>query len=1139
MTRSFQDRATPWAMLLMALVVLSLICVPASAQVLYGSIVGTVGDPTGAVIPGATVKVTNTATGLSRETTTDAQGRFSIPSLLPGTYDISASSTGFSTMTQSGVSVTINTVSRADLRMQVGQVSEQVTVSGTALALQTEKSDVHSEISSQEMTSVPLPGYRNYQTLMNLVPGATPAAFQNAVVDTPGRALTTNINGTARNNNNTLTDGAVNINIWLPHHTAYVQPVESIETVNISTNSFDAEQGMAGGAAITVVTKSGTNDLHGVAFWFHNNNRLNTAPYFRSATYKGLPKTTLNIAGGTLGGPIIKNKLFYFFSYERTMEGTGYEGDYGVAPQAFRNGDFSAWNSYAKVYDPATAPQDKPELRTQFAGNIIPSARISSIAGKIYNGIPMPNQISPTDPNNLDNNFHTSAVLSLTRNQYDFKPNWVVNEKLSVWGKYSRMDAPVSGGYAFGDKGGPALGTDGKGDTTTQLVTAGYNVTMSPTFLMDGVFGYTRMDQTVSIPGQGKNVGLDEWGVPGTNGGSQFANDPRYGGLPNVSGFGFDNVGVAATWAPLFRKERSFTYQANFTKLAGAHEIRFGFEPRRLILDHWQPETANPRGQISFDGATTNVPGQTAREPNAFAAFLLGLPSSYGKSIQNLLMTNREWQLAWYLRDRWQASKNLTVNLGLRYEYYPLISRKDRGLERWDPYTNTVYLGGLGSVPHNANITVSKKLFAPRIGIAYRFAGETVLRAGYGITYDPVPFSRPLRGLFPATVTGSFPRTNSYGWYNNLSQGIPAIQTPDISSGILQLPLNIDMGPRSAWGGELTRGYIQSWNLTLERRLPWGILGSVGYVATRTIDQMLDRNINTVGPGLGKDLNNLPLAKINGRKIGANMWDGWGYGAYDSLQANAQKQFGSGFFFTTSYTFSKALNMADDTGWAGPKAFNWEGMLDRNYSLAGYDRTHMFTAAFSYDTPFGEGRRYNLTGVADKVFGGWKLSGTFYAYTGTPFTVSGSGSSLECAGCTQTAFQIGEVKKLDRKGPQQPYFEPSAFRDPLYYFDKNNPNYVPGSMGINRLHGPGFWQLNPGLFKNFKLTEKLNMEFRAEANNIMHNTRWSNPSGSSANMRLNADGSLNTSVSNPLNGFMTITGADSYRQFRFGLRLSF
>ncbi len=1095
-------------------------------------------DSTGAVIPGAQVTATNRATGLIRETTTDGAGRFSFPNLLAGPYNVTVSSTGFRTLTREQVEVTINSVSRLDMHLEVGQMTEQVTVSGSALVLQTDKSEVRTEISSQAITNVPLPGYRNYQSLINLVPGATPAGFQNAVVDTPGRALTTNINGTARNNNNTLTDGAVNINIWLPHHTAYVQPVESIETVNISTNSFDAEQGMAGGAAITVTTKSGTNELHGVAFWFHNNNRLNTVPYFRSSTFR-MPKTTLNIGGGTLGGPIKKDKLFYFFSYERTMEGTGYSGDYSVAPAEFRNGDFGNWTNYAMVYDPASAPDTNPEARLPFAGNRIPSNRISPIFGRIYGSMPLPNQISPTDPNNLQGNYFASGVLSLTRNQYDFKPNWVVNDKLNVWGKYSRMDAPVSGVYAFGDNGGPALGTDGFGDTVTQLVTAGYNYTFSPSFLMDGVFGYTRMDQEVGIPGQGRNVGLDDWGIPGTNGGSQFADDPRYGGLPNVTGFGFSNVGVAATWAPLFRKERSYTYQANFSKIAGAHEIRFGFEPRRLNLNHWQPETANPRGAISFSSSSTNIPSQVAREPNSFASFMLGLPDSYSKSIQFFEMKTREWQLAWYIRDRWQVSRNLTLNLGLRYEYYPLIDRDDRGMERWDPYSNTVFLGGLGNVPWNAGIEVSKTLFAPRVGIAYRFAGDSVIRAGYGITYDPVPFGRPLRGLYPATITGDFQRTNAFGWFNTIDQGIPAIATPDVSSGTLQLPLNINMGPRSAWGGPLNRGYIQSWNLTLERKLPWGMLGSVGYVATRTIGQLLDRDINTIGPGLGISRDNLPLAQLYGRKIGANMWDGWGYGAHDSLQANVKKQFGEGFFFTSSYTFGKSLNMADDTGWAGPKAFNWEGMLARNYSPAGYDRRHMFTTAFAYDVPMGQGKRYNLSGPADVLLGGWKLSGTFYAYTGTPFTVTGSGASLQCIGCTQTAFQIGEVDKLDGKGPLQPFYNPSAFRDPLYYFDSANPNYIPGSMGINALYGPGFWQLNPGLFKNFTITEKLNLEFRAEATNVAHNARWSNPSGSSAAQRLNPDGSLNTSIANPLNGFMTITGADSTRQFRFGLRLSF
>jgi hypothetical protein len=234
------------------------------AQVLYGSIVGTILDPSGSVVPNATVTATSVQTGASRETKTDDQGRFLLPNILPGRYDLKVEATGFRAAVRSGIDITINTVARQDMRLELGATTEAVTVQAAAVTLQTDKSDVHVQITSTAMKSLPLPAYRNYQSLINLVPGSTPANFQNAVVDTPARALTTNINGTARNNNNTLVDGAVNIFIWLPHHTVYVQPVESIENVNITTNSFDAEQGMAGGAAITVATKSGTNDIHGL-----------------------------------------------------------------------------------------------------------------------------------------------------------------------------------------------------------------------------------------------------------------------------------------------------------------------------------------------------------------------------------------------------------------------------------------------------------------------------------------------------------------------------------------------------------------------------------------------------------------------------------------------------------------------------------------------------------------------------------------------------------------------------------------------------------------------------------------------------------------------------------------------------------
>jgi hypothetical protein len=348
---------------------LAIVTTPASAQVLYGSIVGTVEDPSGAVVPTAAVTITNKQTGAARESVTDNQGRYFIGNVLAGTYDLKVTATGFRTVNVADVDVTINTVTRRDLKLEVGGTAETVTVQAATTLLQTDKSDVRSEITTAALTSLPLPGYRNYQSLINLVPGATPADFQNAVVDTPARALTTNINGTARNNNNTTVDGAVNIFIWLPHHTVYVPPVESIENVNISTNSFDAEQGMAGGAAITVATKSGTNQLHGTGFWFHNNQHLISGPYFRTSTFVK-PLSIFNQGGGTIGGPIKKDKLFYFFSFEKTWERTGNAGNYSVAPAEFREGDFSRWTNYARVFDPTSAAT--PAARQPFPNNQIP-----------------------------------------------------------------------------------------------------------------------------------------------------------------------------------------------------------------------------------------------------------------------------------------------------------------------------------------------------------------------------------------------------------------------------------------------------------------------------------------------------------------------------------------------------------------------------------------------------------------------------------------------------------------------------------------------------------------------------------------------------------------------------------------------
>ena len=1118
-----------------AAVILLALSAPIHAQVLYGSIVGTVEDPSGAVVPRATITLTSAETGVTRQVEPDSQGRYSILNVLPGVYSLKFSAEGFRTLTRTDIEVSINTVTRVDVRLEVGAVTEQVTVSAQGLALQTDKSETRAEITTAAITNLPLPNFRNYQSLINLVPGATPADFQNTYMSAPGRALTTNVNGANRNNNNTRVDGASNIFIWLPHHTAYVPPTESIETVSISTASFDAEQGMTGGAAITVATKSGTNDLHGVAFWFHDNQHLKARNYnYRPYSHPTLPKTINNITGGTLGGPVVRNKLFYFVSYERTMQRNGVTGNFHVPPADVRTGDFSRYLALTTIYDPLTGNPDGSG-RQPFSGNIVPGNRISSIIANIQKLAPLPNQPSD-DVWGLNNNYGVSGTQQLDRNQYDFKGNYNPSSKLAIWGKYSRMGAGVNGKAAFEELVGPGVGgaDPGWGTTTVQVPTVGFNYTISPTFLFDGVYGYTRLDQPAFGFAYGKNYGTEVWKIPGTNGGAQYANDPKYSGMPAIN-TGFTGWGELSTPLPWWRWERSQTYSTNFSKIYSAHELRFGFDMVHHAMTHWQPETANPRGEINFSGNTTMVRGGTAQRPNTYAAALLGLVNSYNKSVQFLMMETREWQFSGYFRDRWQLSRRFTLNLGLRYEYYPMMTRGDRGVERWDPATNLVTIGGLGGVPKSNGLTSSKKLFAPRVGFAFRLNEKTVIRSGYGITYDPLPFSRPLRGLYPSTITASWVpvSVSGYEYYGNLADGIPPVPTPDINKGSIALPPTIDMGPRSPWAGELHRGYIQSWNFTLERQLPYQIVSSVGYVGSHHVHWMADRDINAAAPGTGTA--GRPLFARQGRAIGASMWDGFADGNYHSLQAAVNRGFAGELFLKGAYTWSKAINLTDEDGWAGMRYLNWEPVIRRNRTAAGYDRRHMFTMAFVWEVPVGKGKRFNLgSRPLGWIAGGWSLSSVFSAYTGTPFSVSGSAASLNAPGNSQTADLIAPVRKVGDFGPGLLYFDPMSFRDPNF----NRPTNVFrfGTMGPNSVYGPGFWREDANLIKNINVTERVKAEFRAEVFNLTNTIRWSNPNAGSASMQLNADGSLRNA-----NNFMSITGTHSgyERQFRFGLRVSF
>lgn len=1069
----------------------------ANAQVLYGTLVGSVADETEAVVPGANVTITNRGTGQSLETTSSESGSYTFTNILAGIYDLRVVAGGFRTYTQENVAVTANTVRRVEVALSLGQVTESVTVSAAALALQTEKTDVSVELDEKSVRNLPLPRYRNYQSLINLVPGATPGVYPNSIQAAPQRTLSTNINGVNRNNNATRIDGALSVFIWLPHHAAYVPPAETIETVNISTNNFDAEQGMAGGAAISVNTKSGTNEFHGSAFAFHDNDNYQARNFFNTAAK---PSNIANINGATAGGPIKRNKLFYFGGWEGNRERLGFSRLMTIAPADQRLGDFSAYN--ATIFDPLTGNPDGSG-RTPFDNKTVPMNRQSAITRQVQDLVPLPNRPGVT------NNYLASGSQKLDRDNYDVKINWNRADHHSIWGKYSAMVAGVACDASLGAAGGPPLcdGNLGVADFLTQVATIGHTKTFTPTFLWDAMIGWSRMGVGITGLYFGENWGLETLGIPGTNG-----PEIRQSGAVQFPITGYAQLGGDTGTRPAFWNDTTFTMGQNFSWNKGAHSLRFGFEGARHHLNHYQPELGGgPQGRFNFsNGITSNRGGAAPTQFNAYAAFLMGLPETMQKSLQFEKMSAYNYQYSLYIRDRWQVTPRLNLSLGLRWELYPMMTRGGRGgIEGWDPETNLVSLGGVGDIPKDLGIATSKKLFAPRIGIAYRLGNSTVIRAGYGITYNPMPLARPLRGFYPLTIAFDFNSPNTFQPFRPIEQGIPEFGGPDLSQGRIPLPRLALM--RFIDGDLLKRGYVQSWNFIIERQFPAGFLGSIGYVGTQTVRSFADWNGNAAAPG-GGTAGRPFVAKFN-RTVDTLFWNGFLSGNYHSLQLSINRRAASGLTLKGAYTYSKAINFTDEDGWTGV-TFNYLPHFRRNRAKAGYDTPHIFQLGYVYELPFGPGKKYASSGVARWILGDWQINGTTALVAGQPFTVNASGTALNAPGNGQTADQVkADVQKTGEIGRGQFFYDAKAFA-PV-----NQARF--GTTGRNILRAPGRVNLDFGVFRRFPIRERLNLEFRAEAFNAMNTPHFNAPS----NNVNNAD-------------FMQVSSAVAdQRQFRFGLRL--
>jgi hypothetical protein len=1133
-------------LLLTALVVVFAVPHGALAQVLYGSIVGDVKDASGAAMPGVAVVVTNKNTGLTREAITDQAGRFNFADLPAGVYSLKASQQGFKTFEQTEVTVNINSVARVDIMLEIGSLDDTVTVSAEPPRLQTETAEVHVNLLGAELTDLPVPLGRNYQQVYRMLPGFAPPVNSHSIPTNPARSLEFTVNGTSDDQNNTRIDGVSTAHIQLPHVVSYIPTLESIQEVNVVTNSMDAEQGLAGGAAINVQTRSGSNVVRGSAFDYYTDQRLKAWPMrFDDAALNAgeKPKQSYSQYGGTVGGPIQSNKVFYFVSYESTRDHKTVDRTVSVPLPAMLRGDLSL--SPTPVYDPLSGNPNGTG-RTQFRVfpgdanyalcntaanpnclNIIPAARMDAIAKKIASYVPANNL------NRERNNYFVSGPFAFDRHQVDSKIDYNVNSKFNLAGTFGVLHYRTNVPTVFGDAavGRPIGGSSnpGHGHGNTYRLTVMGTYIFSPTFLMDAHYGWARQGTASEQPGLGKNIGLDVLGIPGTNGTRAFES-----GWPTFEFEDFATVGVNENFMPYYRRDPQSQYVANFNLIRKKHNVRFGADIYHMALNQAQAEFITggfgAQGGFGFDrGITercevvdpkTGNCEETSRGSryNSVAAFLIGQASSAGRTLQVPDEYHVQARLySGYARDRWTVSDKLTIDYGSRWEYFPVPTRPDRGIERYDVETGKVWLCGVGSIPEDCGIETSKTRFGPRVGLAYRPSNKWVVRAGYGLTNDPYEGMELIRANYPILIQVKLESPDGLTPVRSLSQGIPSIQVPAQGNGILDIPSDY------AWTGyvkNLNRGYIQSWNFTVQRELPWSFTGQVGYVATRSIRQLGLVDINA-GQVIGAGEQGRPLLTRFGRTASTVLLQPVGNGQYDSMQAQLQRRFVDGLSLGVNYTLARAISPNENSSWTpNVQALAY---MSRNLALTSTDRRHNLGITNVWQIPLGEGRHWlNDKGVLSRVLGGWQINNMVSVMSGVPFTVSADGTSLNLPGSNQTADQVKSVQQLGGVGRATPYYDPTAFADVTAARF--------GNTGYNILRGPGLFNWDFGLVRELSFSNRFRVQLRLESFNFTNTPHLATPDN------FVGDGE----------DFMTITSVQNLaregideRQFRLGLRIVF
>ncbi|HEV2802877.1 MAG TPA: TonB-dependent receptor [Pyrinomonadaceae bacterium] len=1041
-------------------------CAPATfAQTHRASIRGTVTDPNGAVVAGASVTLINETTNERRTVVSNDEGEYSLAALPPAPYLIEVEAPNFKRQSGQRIVLQVNQEARLNVRLDIGLTADAETVYGTAPLLEQDTPALGTVIEERQIRELPLDG-RNFLELALLAPGTAPSA--------PGSAgsvrgdFAFSANGAREDSNNFLLDGVYNLDPKL-NSFGVRPPVDGIQEFEISTSTYDASFGRNSGAQVNVVSKSGTNTLHGTLYEFHRNARFDARNFFAPADQPD-PKYIRNQFGFSLGGAIRRDRTFFFGDYEGTRTREGITRVTNVPTLRERNGDFSqsrdqfgnpvfVRNPFA--IDPVTGTPLPCGLILGtaitagcFPNQTVPAQFQNSIGRAIANLYPLPNRNVPFA------NFVSSPTSTDRNDHFDLRFDHRFNDRSTFTTRYSFGDRDL-----FEPFTGPTFSlVPGFGNFVprrSQNLMLSETHVFSPRVVNEARFAFSRVASAVTAEGRGRSLN-QQVGLP------ELSTNPRDFGLSFITITGYSPLGEEFN-NPQQSTSNVFQFLDNATLVRGSHLAKFGFEFRALQQNAFRD--VQSRGFLTFSNSFPLT-------GNALADLLLGFPALTGGARLDNHQHLRGESYAVYANDSFRVTPRLTLSLGLRYEYNsPPVDAEDRA-NLYDPATRTLSRVGTNGIPRSG-YEADKNNFAPRVGLAYTLndAGTTVLRGGYGVYYDQ-PALAPGEGLYFNAPYFDF------NLYFSLP-GLPlTVNNPFPQNFPFPLP-----DTALAFQRDLRTAYMQHWNVNIQQQLGASRVLEIGYAGSKGTKLLTARDINQPRPST------LPFVLRPVPQFDdINLIESRGNSNYHSLQVRLQQRLTRGLALLSSYTYAKSIDDASNffTSAGDPNFPQDSQNLRLERGRSNFDVRHRLSASFSYELPFGRGRRFlSDEGFATTLLSGFQFNGILTLQTGRPFTVallseidnSNTGRSTLGFGANDRPNVVGDPNASNRT-PER-WFNTDAFTFP--------PSGTFGNAGRNVIDGPGYQNFNASLLKNTRLSERINLQLRLEAFNLFNHPNFNLP----------------------------------------------